>query len=192
MEYLHPAGGVVGGRHSPRAKPRDERRSPANRVFDSAKPVKQQFEADMVAQGRIRRFETVPYREFKALVKGDGGLVVYRLGGQTAPSGVPWRGLGALGFDPENGVPLRTTPFRHPNPLNSLALWSSRSAQLTGAFRAGGRCERSFDSESWVVVPDARPATDASRHDPFFAVSGCRPTRKRLPARCPSQLHTRP
>ncbi|GJQ28403.1 MAG: hypothetical protein HBSAPP03_02870 [Phycisphaerae bacterium] len=62
MEYLHPAGGVVGGRHSPRAKPRDERRSPANRVFDSAKPVKQQFEADMVAQGRIRRFETVPYR----------------------------------------------------------------------------------------------------------------------------------
>lgn len=64
MEYLHPAGGVVGGRHSPRAKPRDERRSPANRVFDSAKPVKQRFEADMVGQGRIRRFETVPHREF--------------------------------------------------------------------------------------------------------------------------------
>jgi hypothetical protein len=63
MEYLHPAGGVVGGRHSPRAKPRDERRSPADRVFDSAKPVNQQFEAEMVAQGRIHRFETVPYRE---------------------------------------------------------------------------------------------------------------------------------
>lgn len=59
MEYLHPAGGLVGGRHSPRAKPRAERRRPANRVFDSAKPVNQQNEADMVGQGRIRRFETV-------------------------------------------------------------------------------------------------------------------------------------
>lgn len=63
MEYLHRAGEVVGGRHSPRAKPRAERRRPADRVFDSAKPVKQQIEADIVAHGRIRRFETVPHKE---------------------------------------------------------------------------------------------------------------------------------
>ncbi len=43
-------------------------------------------------------FETVLDRQFKALVKGDGGLIVYRLGGGIAPVTVPWRGFGALGF----------------------------------------------------------------------------------------------
>jgi hypothetical protein len=86
---------------------------------------------------RILAFEPVPIGEFKALVKGDGGLIVYRPGGGIAPVTVPWRGFGALGFDPESGVPLRSTPFRHPNPPNSLALWSFPSIQLTEAFRAG-------------------------------------------------------
>lgn len=78
MEYLHPAGGMVGGRHSPRAKPRAERRRPADRVFDSVKPVKQQIEADMVGQGRIRRFETVPHRELPSDPASRRGRLVYR------------------------------------------------------------------------------------------------------------------
>lgn len=63
MEYLHPASRTDGGRQSSRAEPRGDRRPPANRVFDSAKPVKQKNEAEMVAQGRILRFGRVPYRE---------------------------------------------------------------------------------------------------------------------------------
>ncbi len=47
----------------------------------------------------------------------------------TTPSAsVPWRGFGALGFDPERGVPLRTPRFRNARHPNSLALWSSRGS----------------------------------------------------------------
>jgi len=45
-----------------------------------------------------------PVPEFKALVKGDRGLFVYRSGDGIGPSGVRWRGLGGLGFDPESEV----------------------------------------------------------------------------------------
>jgi len=145
MEYLHPAGGVVGGRHSPRAEPRDESRSPANRVFDSAKPVKQQIEADMVAQGRIRRFETVPHRELLTGPRKRAGFAL-------RPGRFPASGLGG-GNDGDSGakrgsglaaalsvcvgpIGLRREPRAfaspsRPNLSNSLTLSVSARADLT-------------------------------------------------------------
>lgn len=95
MEYLHPASGQLRGRHSSRAKPRAERRRPADRVFDSAKPVNQQNEADMVGQGRIRRFETVPHREFSTPSRKRGGVLVY--GSATPAAPVPGGGKSRYG-----------------------------------------------------------------------------------------------
>ena len=125
MEYLHPAGGLVGGRHSPRAKPRAERRSPTNRVLDSAKPVKQQIEADMVAQGRIRRFETVPHRELPTPSRKRGGVLVYGSASRNAPrpgGGKSRHGGGFGASRPTRRALGLETESRGPRPTPTVAL----------------------------------------------------------------------
>jgi len=90
---------------------------------------------------RLSRLNAILLRgtlpEFKAPVKADGGLVVYWPGGQTAPSGTPGRGFGALDFDPENGVRIGTPRIPDSATPNSLALGPSSGLQLTGAFASG-------------------------------------------------------
>ena len=86
---------------------------------------------------KLTRIEAPVRLEFEAVVKGDGGPVVYRPGGQTASSGTPGREFGALGFDPESGVRIGTPRIPGAATPNSLALGPSSGSQLTGAFASG-------------------------------------------------------
>lgn len=142
MEYLHPAGEMVGGRHSSRAEPRGDRRSPANRVFDGAKPVKQQNEDEMVAQGRILEFEPVPYRELPSDPASRRGRLVYRR--PVLPFAAGWpecpQNPGGLAIWPPGGCALGSRPIQsQPVRTPGVSSWVRRNPLKLSESRVDGR-----------------------------------------------------
>ena len=81
------------------------------------------------------KFETPIRSEFKALVKGDGGLIVYGPSRAFGRVATLRRGFGALGFDPRAIRPARNAPSPAPDPPK---LSRSRSPSEQGVRRGGG------------------------------------------------------
>jgi len=115
------------------------------------------------------RFETPIRSEFKALVKGDEGLIVYTPGGQTAPSGTSGRAFGALGFDPESGVRIGTPRIPGSGTPNSLALGLSSGSQLKGrSYRGPDANAVSIHRSTNVTIISTRLPSIQSQLAPGF------------------------
>lgn len=83
-----------------------------------------------------------PVPEFKALVKGDGGLVVYGPSRAFGRVATLRRGFGVLGFDPRAFRPAPNAPSPAPDPAK---LSRSRSPSEQGV-RRGGAPRRSLST----------------------------------------------
>ncbi len=122
---------------------------------------------------RILAFEPVPIGEFKALVKGDGGLVVYSLGARTGPSpGVPRRYSGLSASIPRARFRSERPGLGRPN---SRARGSSRDRWLT-RMRIGSRAPCTRRGTLPATAPASRRSTPPSpprTGAPRFGTPGC-------------------
>lgn len=95
--------------------------------------------------------------EFEALVKGDGGLVVYRPGGESGPTGVPWPGFGV-------SVSIQRAGSRSERP--SFGTGTPETLALSGPLRASslqGRSEKGPDVNPVSIQTAIRPVLNGTR-----------------------------